>query len=119
MKREVILEKWRRWDYIDSLGVKIWLDRYGDICRMEDKNGVRIPYVGLLGLKGEQYLQTGYVWAPYVPVYETPLVSDIINASGIIDRYSKSKINSSYYVMCGVDVAKEFDRISEESNGLL
>lgn len=116
MKREIITEKWRKWDYIDSLGIKVWLDRYGEICRLEDENGNRIPSVGLLGFKGNEFMQAGYVWAPYVPAYETTitqeqLVSDIIKASNIISRYSEKKINSAYYVMCGIDVATELSKV--------
>jgi hypothetical protein len=62
------------------------------------------PTVGLndwmVGYKGPSFLETGYVYAPYIPVYSTPLVQldDFINRKGIATRYGKKLVNSKFYV---------------------
>ena len=37
--KKVIIEKYKKWDYIDDSGYYIWINRYGDIVRTEDVNG--------------------------------------------------------------------------------
>jgi len=61
--RNVIIEKWKNYDYIDSVGCRIWLDRYGEVVRTEDKNG-KIVWIGRKGLS---YLEPGFIFAPYIP----------------------------------------------------
>lgn len=51
----------------------------------------------LLGVRGETFLESGYVWAPYIPV-QKPVT---ILHEGCLDmvraRYSKKAIRSEYY----------------------
>lgn len=68
--RSVIIEKWKSYDYIDSVGCRIWLDRYGEVVKAEDKNG-RAVWVGKKGLSS---LEPGFIFAPYIPAMSTPIV---------------------------------------------
>jgi len=59
-------------------------------------------YPELLGYKGAQFLETGYVYAPYIPLYQT---CDLVNPE-FVKRFAKSKIYGDYYkkiTICGKD----------------
>ena len=54
----------------------------------------------LIGLKGQSFLDAGYVWAPYVPLQVTPTLLDPNDMSfkkGLRTRYAKKLLRSSYY----------------------
>jgi hypothetical protein len=54
----------------------------------------------LLGYKGGQFLETGAVYAPYVPLIMTPLIYDpetFTPRKGIMTRYAKKMIRPDYY----------------------
>jgi hypothetical protein len=54
----------------------------------------------LLGFKGNQFLETGAVYAPYVPLIMTPLIYDpdtFTPRKGIMTRYAKKMIRPEYY----------------------
>lgn len=54
----------------------------------------------LMGRKGQSILDTGYIYAPYVPVMLTPVLIDTDNYSmkrGIMTRYAKKMVNNKYY----------------------
>jgi hypothetical protein len=43
--QKVLVEKYRKWDYIDNKGYYIWTNKYGDIIKIEDRNGLpKITY---------------------------------------------------------------------------
>ena len=54
----------------------------------------------LLGYKGQTFFDTGYVYAPYVPLYATPTVSldDFKIRKGIASRYGTKLINGDFYL---------------------
>lgn len=54
----------------------------------------------MVGYKGPSFLETGYVYCPYIPVYATPLVQldDFISRKGIGTRYGSKLVNSKFYV---------------------
>ena len=68
--RNVIIEKWKKYNYIDSVGCRIWLDRYGEVIKAEDKNGK----VVLVGRKGLSFSEPGIVFMPYLPIITNPCV---------------------------------------------
>jgi hypothetical protein len=39
-KRFVIMEKFKIWNYVDSFGNRIWLNKYGDIVKKQSKDGI-------------------------------------------------------------------------------
>jgi hypothetical protein len=54
----------------------------------------------LLGFRGNQFLECGAVYAPYVPLIMTPLVYDpntFTPRKGIMTRYAKKMVRPEYY----------------------
>lgn len=54
----------------------------------------------LVGYKGDEWLSTGYVYAPYVPLIVTPTVYDPKNftpAKAVMTRYAKQIVRSDFY----------------------
>jgi len=54
----------------------------------------------LIGFKGGSYLETGYVYAPYVPLIVTPTIfapEDFTPRKGVMTRYGKKMIRSDFY----------------------
>ena len=54
----------------------------------------------LMGYKGSQFLETGAVFAPYIPLIMTPLVYDPISFTprkGIMPRYAKKMVRPDFY----------------------
>ena len=54
----------------------------------------------LLGYRGNNFLETGAVYAPYVPLIMTPLVYDPQNFTprrGVMTRYAKKLVRPEYY----------------------
>jgi hypothetical protein len=54
----------------------------------------------LVGYKGGSYLETGYVYAPYVPLIVTPTIfapEDFTPRKGVMTRYGKKLVRSDFY----------------------
>jgi hypothetical protein len=54
----------------------------------------------LVGYRGNQFLETGAVFAPYIPLIMTPLVYDPTNFTprkGVMTRYAKKVVRKDYY----------------------
>ena len=54
----------------------------------------------LMGFRGNQFLETGAVYAPYVPLIMTPLIYDpntFTPRKGIMTRYAKLMVRPEYY----------------------
>jgi hypothetical protein len=54
----------------------------------------------LLGYRGSQFLETGAVYAPYIPLIMTPLVYDPTNFTprkGVMTRYAKQMVRPEFY----------------------
>ena len=54
----------------------------------------------LVGFKGQSFLETGYVYAPYVPLIVTPTiyaVEDFTPRKGVMTRYAKQMVRSDFY----------------------
>jgi hypothetical protein len=54
----------------------------------------------LVGYRGSNFLETGAVYAPYVPLIMTPLVydpSDFTPRKGVMTRYAKKMIRPEFY----------------------
>ena len=64
------------------------------------KNPYMTENVILLGYRGSQFLETGAVYAPYIPLIMTPLVYDpttFTPRKGIMTRYAKKMIRPEFY----------------------
>ena len=65
----------------------------------------------LIGFRGSNFLETGAVYAPYVPMIMTPLVYDPQNFTprkGVMTRYAKKMVRSEFY---GKVVIADINRI--------
>lgn len=54
----------------------------------------------LVGFRGANFLETGAVYAPYVPLIQTPLVYDPVNFTprrGVMTRYAKKIVRPEFY----------------------
>jgi len=64
------------------------------------KNPYMTENVILMGYKGSQFLETGAVFAPYIPLIMTPLVYDpssFTPRKGIMTRYAKKMVRPDFY----------------------
>ena len=73
------------------------------------------PYMSenqiLVGFRGSNFLETGAVYSPYVPLITTPLVydpSDFTPRKGVMTRYAKKMIRPEFY---GLVKCKSLDLI--------
>ena len=70
------------------------------------------PNQVLIGHKGTSLLDTGYVYAPYVPLQLTPTMYNPFNFTpikGIMTRYAKKMVNNRFYGKITVDGVRTFD----------
>jgi len=64
------------------------------------KNPYFTENIILMGYKGAQFLETGAVFAPYIPVMMTPLVYDpttFTPRKGLMTRYAKKMVRPEFY----------------------
>tara|TARA_R110000824_G_scaffold194057_2_gene376524 strand:- start:11001 stop:12830 length:1830 start_codon:yes stop_codon:yes gene_type:complete len=64
--------------------------------------------VVLVGRKGNSFLESGYVYAPYVPLQVTPTifgVEDFVPRKGVMTRYAKKMVRPDMY---GLVIVKDF-----------
>jgi len=65
----------------------------------------------LMGFRGNNFLETGAVYAPYIPLIQTPLVYDPINFTprrGVMTRYAKKIVRPEFY---GLVYVMDTDRV--------
>ena len=64
------------------------------------KNPYMQENVILVGFRGSNFLETGAVYAPYIPLIMTPLVYDPVNFTprkGVMTRYAKKMVRPEFY----------------------
>ena len=64
------------------------------------KNPYMLENTILMGFRGNQFLESGAVYAPYVPLIMTPLVYDpntFTPRKGIMTRYAKKMVRPEFY----------------------
>lgn len=72
----------------------------GKLGRMKIYSDPRFPVdEGLLGYKGRDFIRAGYVFAPWILLFSTPMLTldDFINRKGFASQYGKAMINSKLY----------------------
>ena len=65
----------------------------------------------LIGFRGQNFLETGAVYAPYVPLIMTPLVYDPKNFTprkGVMTRYAKKMVRPEFY---GKVIVADVDKV--------
>jgi hypothetical protein len=66
----------------------------------------------IVGHKGKSLLDTGYIYAPYVPLQLTPTLQNPFNfapTKGIMTRYAKKMVNNRFYGVVTVDGVQTFN----------
>jgi hypothetical protein len=66
----------------------------------------------IMGHKGKSLLDTGYIYAPYVPMQLTPTMYNPFNfapVKGIMTRYAKKVVNNRFYGAVRVDGLQTFN----------
>jgi len=66
----------------------------------------------IMGHKGKSLLDTGYIYAPYVPMQLTPTMYNPFNfapVKGIMTRYAKKVVNNRFYGAIRVDGLQTFN----------
>jgi hypothetical protein len=64
------------------------------------KNPYMTENMILMGYRGSQFLETGAVYSPYIPLIMTPLVYDPTNFTprkGVMTRYAKKMVRPEFY----------------------
>jgi hypothetical protein len=63
------------------------------------KDPYMTPGSFITGYKGNTFLETGYIYAPYIPLYVTPTITldDFIVRKGLGTLYGKKVVNSRFY----------------------
>ena len=66
----------------------------------------------IMGHKGKSLLDTGYIYAPYIPLQLTPTIYNPMNfapVKGILTRYAKKCVNNRFYGAVRVDGLQTWD----------
>jgi len=75
------------------------------------KNPYMLDNSILMGFRGSNFLETGAVYAPYVPMIMTPLVYDPKNFTprkGVMTRYAKKMVRNEFY---GKVIVADIDQV--------
>ena len=75
------------------------------------KNPYMLDNTILCGFRGSNFLETGAVYAPYVPMIMTPLVYDPQNFTprkGVMTRYAKKMVRPEFY---GKVIIADIDKV--------
>ena len=86
----------------DQMEFNMGVQRVGSLANRFKvyKNPYMTENIMLLGFRGSQFLETGAVYAPYVPLLMTPLVYDpetFTPRKGLMTRYAKKMIRPEFY----------------------
>jgi len=86
----------------DQMDFNMGVQRVGSLANRFRvyKNPYMTENVLLMGYRGSQFLETGAVYSPYVPLMMTPLVYDpetFTPRKGLMTRYAKKMIRPEFY----------------------
>lgn len=76
-------------------------------------------WVCLIGHKGSNSLDTGYIYAPYVPFQLTPTVldpDDFTPRKGIMTRYAKKVVNNKYFGLINVVFPSSYAIVNSDND---
>jgi hypothetical protein len=72
----------------------------GTLGRMRIYSDPHYPIAeALLGYKGNDFVRTGYIFAPWILLFSTPLITldDFISRKGFASQYGKKTVNTKFY----------------------
>lgn len=95
-------------NYSDASKYAMGVQQIGQLKRTIDiyKNPYMLQNVILVGFRGKSFLETGAVFAPYIPLIMTPLLYDpdtFQPRKGVITRYAKKMIRPEFYGLIYVE----------------
>jgi len=111
------IEKFHGVNEVDAQEFNMGIEKMGTL---ENRYTVyKDPYlpawVCLIGHKGKTFMDTGYVYAPYIPFQLTPVVldpDDFTPRKGIMTRYAKKVVNNKYYGLIRVVFPSEYQVVN-------
>jgi len=96
------LEKFKLFEGADAATENIGVIRFGTLAQKYKvyKHPWFTPNKILMGYKGTSWIETGYVYAPYIPLYTTPLImdpDDFTPRRGVMTRFAKKMVGGNYF----------------------
>ena len=96
------LEKFKMFEGADDMTQNIGVIRFGTLA--SKYKVYKHPWFTankiLMGYKGTSWIETGYVYAPYIPLWVTPLIldpNDFTPRRGIMTRFAKKMVNGNFF----------------------
>jgi len=107
------IEKFHAVNDVDVQQFNMGIEKLGTLAtRYQVYKDPYLPaWVCLIGHKGKTFMDTGYVYAPYIPFQLTPVVldpDDFTPRKGIMTRYAKKVVNNKYYGLVRVVFPQEY-----------
>lgn len=96
------LEKFKLFEGADAQTEAMGVIRFGTLATKYKvyKSAWFTPNKILMGYKGTSWIETGYVYAPYIPLYTTPLIvdpDDFTPRRGVMTRFAKKVVNGNFF----------------------
>lgn len=96
------IEKFHAVNDVDAQQFNMGIEKLGTLATRYTvyKDPYLPAWALLIGHKGKTFMDTGYVYAPYIPFQLTPVVldpDDFTPRKGIMTRYAKKVVNNKYY----------------------
>lgn len=96
------LEKFKIFEGADAQTENIGVIRFGTLAQKYKvyKHPWFTANTILMGYKGTSWIETGYVYAPYIPLWVTPLIldpNDFTPRRGIMTRFAKKMVNGNFF----------------------
>lgn len=96
------LEKFKLFEGADAQTENVGVIRFGTLA--QKYKVYKHPWFSankiLLGFKGGTWIETGYVYAPYIPLFTTPLIfdpDDMTPRRGVMTRFAKKMVNGNFF----------------------
>jgi hypothetical protein len=107
------IEKFHAMNDVDAQQFNMGIEKLGTLATRYTvyKDPYLPAWVCLIGHKGKTFMDTGYVYAPYIPFQLTPVVldpDDFTPRKGIMTRYAKKVVNNKYYGLLRVVFPTEY-----------
>jgi len=96
------LEKFKLFEGADAQTENIGVIRFGTLAQKYKvyKHPWFTANKMLMGYKGLSWIETGYVYAPYIPLWTTPLIvdpNDFTPRRGVMTRFAKKMVNGDFF----------------------
>jgi len=96
------LEKFKLFEGADAQTENVGIIRFGTLA--QKYKVYKHPWFTankiLMGFKGTTWIEAGYVYAPYIPIFTTPLIfdpDDMTPRRGVMTRFGKKMVNGNFF----------------------